>query len=278
MWGYQQHFKISIETTAKSLFSKIDPRLSPNVFLLGILTEKRNDRHPVCLEPEDCGFDVNDFTDIHSLATELEKVDEERQIFHSHPLAQENHEKRIGAKSYVHAISKILKRQDLYGVYERFISYPTYVEGYQVFVILALQKDVIEQHYSLSKNVIDNRFTIQRSLIESAINVYLIGCGNALKNPDTSFDAIGRPADELIRDAGKKFMYTVSQVGKNFEGLHGLYDACNEIASMRYEGEIGLGAMLIADQNHPNIRITLQLKEPIRINNYRKVRKFLEAF
>lgn len=55
-----------------------------------------------------------------------------------------------------------------------------------------------------------------------------------------------------------------------------MYDACNTIASLKYEGEEGLGALVIACHNHPNIKLTLQLKEPIRIQDFRKVRKFLE--
>lgn len=276
MWGYQQHFKISIEVTAKSLFELVDKRLSPNVFLLGVLVDEQENRHPICLEPEDCGFDAKCFSDISTLAKELEKVDEETRIFHSHPIAQKSHEKRISTRAYIDAISKILKRDDLYGKYERYISSPTYVEGYLVFVILELQKDIIEQHYSLSKSKMDDRYTIFRSLIESTINVYLSACGHALKDPNNAITAIDRPANELMREAGKQFMYTVSQAGRNFEGLHGLYDACNEIASMKYEGAVGLGNIIIAPKEHKNIKITLQLKKPIRVNDYRKVRKFLE--
>lgn len=274
--GIQQHFRVSIQVSAESLFKRIDRRLSPKVFLLGILIDKREDRHPICLEPKDCGFDVSSFSNISKLAKELEKVDEETKVFHSHPTAQANHEKRIGFRAYVDAISRILKSEDLFGKYERYVSSPAYVEGYLVFIILELEKDVIQQYYSLTKNKMDDRYTIYRSLIESAINVFLSACGNALKDPNNAIGAIERPADELMREAGKQFMYTVSQAGRNFDGLHGLYDACNEIASMKYEGTVGLGKMIIAPIDHQNVRLVLQLKEPIRINDYRKVRKFLE--
>jgi hypothetical protein len=276
MWGFQQHFRISIEVTVKDLFKRIDKRLSPKVFLLGILVDEQKDRHPICLEPEDCGFDVKKFSDISSLAKELEKVDEESKIIHSHPTAQKNHEKKISNRAYVDAISKILKREDLYGNHERYISYPTYIEGYLIFIILELQKEVIQQYYSLTKSKIDNRYTIYRSLIESAVNTFLNACIDSSKDPNNPFDAINRPADELMRKAGRQFMYTVSQAGKNSDGLYGLYDSCNEIASMKYEGAVGLGNMIIAPKDHQNIKITLQLKEPIRVNDYRKVRKFLE--
>ena len=67
MWGYQQHVQISLQGNAQSLFNQIDMELKPTVFLLGILTEKRENRHPICLEPEDCGFRVDSFKGITSL-------------------------------------------------------------------------------------------------------------------------------------------------------------------------------------------------------------------
>jgi hypothetical protein len=246
MWGYQLHFRVSIETTAKDLFDRLDRRLSPHVFLLGILIDKREDRHPICLEPEACGFDVDKFSNIKNLATELEKVDEEKNIFYSHPAARQTHEKRISMRAYVNAISRTLQSEDLFGKFERYVSYPTYVEGYLVFIVLELRKDVIERYYSLTKTKMDDRYTIYRSLIDSAVHTFLNASGNALKDPSNFIGAIERPSDELLREAGKQFMYTVSQAGRNVEGLHGFYDACNEIASMKYEGSVCLGNIIVA--------------------------------
>jgi RNAse (barnase) inhibitor barstar len=276
MWGFQQSFRISIKGTAESLFNQLDSKLRPEVFLIGVLVDERKDRHPICLEPEDCGYDVKAFAELKTLAKELEKADEEKRIFHSHPIAQANHDKRISNKAYIEAIRKILKREDLYGDTEKYVSYPTYIDGFLVFVILEAQRDALNSHYSLTKDKFDDRYTIHRSLIESVIDTYLRACSSALKDPEKSISVIDRSPDELIREAGRQFMYTASQAGRNFEGLHGLYDACNTIASLKYEGEEGLGALVIASHNHPNIKLTLQLEEPIRIQDFRKVRKFLE--
>lgn len=276
MWGYQQHFRISAEVAANNLFSLLDKKFTPRVFLVGVLVDERSDRHPVCLEPEDCGFKVKSFANIESLAKELEKADKETRIIHSHPVAQKNCERGIRMKAYVDAISKILLREDYLEQDDRFISLPTYVDGYLVFVVLELNNDVLRQYYSLNKTTNENGLTIYRSLIESVIYTFFGTCQNALKDPEKAINVIDRNADELIREAGRKFMYTASQAGNNFDGLHGLYDACNEIASMRYEGAIGLGKIIIAPKNHKNIKITLGLKTPIMLSEHRKVRKFLE--
>jgi len=276
MWGYQQHFRVSVEVAAKDLFSLLDKKFTPKVFLVGVLVDERNDRHSICLEPENCGFKIESFANLESLAKELEKADKETRIFHSHPIAQKNHERAISMKAYVDAISKILSREDYFEQYKRFISFPTYVDGYLVFVVLELNSDVFNQYYFLTKTTADNRFTVYRSLIESAIYTFLGACQNALKDPEKSIGVIERSADELMRQAGRQLMYTASKAGNNFDGLHGLYDACNEIASMKYEGAIGLGKIIIAPKDHKNVKVTLGLKTPIMLNEHRKVRKFLE--
>lgn len=276
MWGYQQHFQIGQQVSAESLFNLIDPRLKPTIFYLGILVDDRNDRHPICIEPEDCGYSVKAFAEVKKLAQELEKADEERTIFHSHPIAQENHDKRISNKAFVEAISKILKREDIYGDTDKFISFPTYVDGFLVFVILEIQKEALNRYYSLTKEKVNERYKISRSFIESAIDAYLHQSASALKDPNNPMPSDRRLAEELLRESAKQFMYSVSQAGENVFGLHGLYDACNTIASLKYEGVEGLGKMIIAKKDHPNVRLTLQLQDPIRVNDYRKVRKFLE--
>lgn len=275
MWGYQQHVRISLQGIAQSIFNQIDIKLKPTVFLLGILTERRENRHPICLEPEDCGFRVDNFQGVSSLATKLSEVNEDRKMFHTHPIAQENHEKRIANRAYIEAIDKILKKEDIYGTEERFISSPAYIDGYLVFAVLELRKEELNKYYSLTKNKFD-RFHIARSFIESAIDTFLKAASNALRDPDKAIMGFERSSDEFLRETGKQFLYTVSQAGHNFLGLHGLYDACNIIASLKYEGEDGIGKMIIAAKDHPNIKLTLELKEPILIHDHRKVRKFLE--
>lgn len=276
MWGYQQLFQISLQGSAEGLFNEIDPRLKPNVFLLGILTDNRDDRHPICIEPEDCGYSPEAFVEVNKLAEELEKVDQERNLFHSHPIAQENHNKRISTNAQIEAIKKILTKEDLYAKAEKFISFPTYVDGYLVFVVLEIQKEALSRYYSLVKEKIYDRYKISRSFIESAIDTFLKECSVALKDPNKGLSAIERPAEELLRESGKQFMYSISQAGENIYGLYGLYDACNSIASLKYEGAEGLGKIIIAKRDHPNVRMTLQLTEPIKVIDFRKVRKFLE--
>ncbi|WP_372726521.1 hypothetical protein [Nostoc sp. C057] len=49
MWGYQHSFQRSAQREAKNIFSQLASNLEPHVFLVGVLNEKRDDCHPICL-------------------------------------------------------------------------------------------------------------------------------------------------------------------------------------------------------------------------------------
>ena len=64
MSGYQRHFWISARHATEALFRALDKELHVELFLVGILREDTADRHTVCLEPEDCGFDPAQFSGV----------------------------------------------------------------------------------------------------------------------------------------------------------------------------------------------------------------------
>jgi len=277
MWGFQQHYQVIAEGTAKRVFKSLNSRLHPSVFLVGVLEDQLSERHPVCLEPESPGINVTAFKNIHSVAATLRSVDPESRMFQSHPVAQEHQDRRLDIKSYRNAILEILNRENAYSDDKYFISYPAKIYGYLVFVLLKFNKSGLDETYSLTKTKFNDRFEISSSFTDSLIKVFLNSCKEALYNPTPGPDGLNRNEDEMYRLAGNEFMYTISQAGGNFDGLHGLYDACNTISSLRYEGSEGIGKVVIAKRGHKNIKMILELADPIDVSNYRKVRKFLEV-
>jgi DNA integrity scanning protein DisA with diadenylate cyclase activity len=277
MWGYQSHFQISAQIAAEELFSKLTRNLAPNVFLIGVLAKEQENRHPICLEPEDCGYPLSRFADIQEQARHLEAVDEERHIVHTHPIVQENRYRRLKVRYLKSAVQQALDSDDKYRVVVSFCSWPVLVEGYWVMVVLQFNRDAYHSHYSLVRNKRD-RYTVATSLLDATVSEYLDHCAEALTKPapGSSFGTFDRDYDEIIREAGKQLMYTPSGICNEFEGLHGLYEACNIISSLSYEGAEGIGRMLMARRGHPNIEVTLALSCPVRMHDYRAVRKLLE--
>ena len=278
MWGYQPHFRISAQNAAERIFKQLDKKFEPNVFLIGILNKAVEGYHPICVEPEDCGYNPEIFSDINQIAENLEKLDEDRNIFHTDSNVHQSYLRLIKLRALKNAVEKILNTEYMLSKKTSFCSMPVEVENYLVFTVLQLSEDVINSHYSLYKTKFENRFSITRSLIDSVISEYLSACSKALNRPSpgANLNIIERDAQEIIRSAGKNFMYTVSSVGKNFDGLHGLYEACVSISALKYEGVEGVGSLIIARKNHPNIKLITFFKKPISITNPRAVRKLLE--
>jgi DNA integrity scanning protein DisA with diadenylate cyclase activity len=278
MWGYQHYFQTSAECAAESIFTYLDKRLKPKVFLIGVLYEEKENSYPICLQPEDCGYYPEQFLDIKDTAIHLESIEEDNKILHSHPIAQERHELYIHNKSIKSAIESILSELDKESDTISFCSMPIAIEGYMVCTVLQLSCNVLNFHYSLTKKSVADRFNVETSLINATINVFLTACSKALTepNPGSNHNVIDRGAEELIRSAGKVLMYTPACAGQEFTGLHGLFDACNMISSLKYEGEEGIGNMVVSRREHPNVKVVLSLISPVRISEYRAVRKLLE--
>ena len=58
---------------------------------------------------------------------------------------------------------------------------------------------------------------------------------------------------------------------------HKLFEACNAIASLRYEGTAGIGRMILARQKHPHVHSEITLHKPMPLSDYGWARKLLEV-
>ena len=240
---------------AQSLFDRIDKNLQPNVFLLRILIDQSEDRRKIGLEPENCGYDVNLFSDNWKMAEGLDPS--------------------IPDEEWVDLIKKILERGDLCGDTEKYVSSPTSVKGFLVFTVLELQKSTIDGYYSLNKRS-HVHIRINRSFIESTIDVYFNECSNALNNPNKGYLEMAS-ADEILRKSGAQFMLHIAvHTGCEPKGVHSIYNSCNIISSMNYEGNECTGKLAVAPKKHIQSYLTIQLKKPIKLCDYRKARKLLE--
>ena len=277
MWGFQRHFLSSAKIAAEGIFSKLDRDLVQNVFLLGVLDEDLNDRHSICLEPEDCGFDVNQFADVKEQAQHLEATDEQRFVLHSHPIAQEGHRQRIKVGALHTAVQNAVRRYEEYRGIVSHCSWPVPVNGYQVIVVLQFNREAFYSHYSLAKDREErSNFKLFTSLLDAAIREFFDLCEEELQKREP-YRVKDREYDEIIRAAGRLLMYTPSNAGGEFRGLHGLFDSCNEVSSLKHEGDESVGEMLIAKKGHSNVQVVLSLTHPVSMRNHRAVRKLLEV-
>lgn len=278
MWPWQVHYRISAQTDAESLFNQLDKHLNPNIFLIGFLEEEIAGRLPICIEPEVLDYEISEFKNIQTISDEIYSTRKDRNMLYTGEGMQEEMDMRSKRKSYRQALEKILNDSKNNSGKICFASSAVLVEGYAVFVILELDENFYKSHFHLSYVDSEERMTIYHSLLETAKNAFLKDVIVNLQMTDsgksTSYDS--RPSDELLREAAKQFIYTISWAGKNGLGIHGLLEKCNKISTLRYEGEECKGHLIIAKKEHPDIEMTLEIEVPFKLHNTRNSRKFLQ--
>lgn len=274
MWGYQQHTRSNIQRYGEQLFEMISQDLKPAVFLLGINRGQGPGRLPICIEPEDCGIDVNLFNDVDSLATSIFDNDPRRYILHGMPHIQQLETDKLKRSSLRRAVQQLVDQNFAGKGKVSFVSGSVFLEQYEIFVVLQFDEDVYNSSYSLGKA----KGGIRASLIDSLIWTFL----------DESLDTMYRPRAatysqdiltdkrEVLRKAASDFAGSAIFNASKARGTWEFFDTCNYIASLKYEGDASVGQLIVCREDHPNIHIALKLATPIRLGEHRKVRKLLE--
>ena len=285
MWGYQSQFRSSQELHATRLFQSLDPRFNPDLFLVGVLEEKCEDRFPRCVEPENNYWAVaEDFSKVSAIAQRIITGYPENKLINSLHLAQQREDNYLYKRSIRDAIKQIV---DNHPNKPRNMSYsvsmPAMVDCYWVSVVIGLQENVINSHYALLKSELELheylRIRIPVSLIDATMLEFLEYTATELIKPNPG----GEPGnilkiEDMTRAAGDSFISgIVWRVDQDcFYGICELFRSCNIISSMFYEKSVGVGNILLAKKNQKNLYGELKFASPVRLSNYREARKLLQ--
>ena len=258
MWGYQENFQLNARVEAESLFRRLDPEFEARVHVVGFLIQKREDRHPICVVPDDCPYQPSVFDSVPERARELGQYDSTKHGIHTHPIAQQRLEQSIELGGLVQAVHSAVGDRYDRSQWIFFTSWPVEVEGYRVLVILELNKAVYDRYYHLVKQEASGCWTmpflVQRSLIEATASEFLKTCQEHLGGPEpgASFNVI-KDYGELIRAAGKSMLDGPVLAGGRPDFLRGQFDACCTISTLRYEGAQCDGRLVYINATHPSL-------------------------
>lgn len=283
MWGYQCYFREYIQLYAEKIFQSLSSDLKPYVFLLGFLREDAEGSEPICIEPEDCGIDFELFKDVDVLGKKFYKSHPGRNLIHSEPNLHERNQEDLTNECLRQAVLNYLdityKKQGKIS----FVSLPVMAFGYQIFIILQFDEEVYNRFYSLRRTSVKihelRSATVMRSLIESLVYVYLSEASKRLYYPRAGvyfFEDILIDKKEMLRLAASRFIGSTIYAASESFYASDIFDICNYIASLKYEGGSSTGRLIICKENHPNIRIVIKLERPITLDDHRRIRKLLE--
>jgi DNA integrity scanning protein DisA with diadenylate cyclase activity len=264
-------FAQSASREASKVFKRLDPSLEPQVFVLAIPFDL--DSNPVQLIPESDNYPVDRFRSIHGFIEDICESDLIDLAFDVRGVVWQT---KVDVKV---AIQEILTNDSSESLYESFTTFPEFMYGHSVSLILQLSRTALASHYTLSKHA---RWGFPAaSLIYETISAFLYTTLAPLEKlaRGQSWFRLNENGDDLFRRAGFWLMKGVESACKTEESeliTENLFRPCNVISSLPYEGNEGRGEMIISTKGHPNIEVALELDAPLKPSNYRGIRKLLE--
>jgi len=177
MWGYQRHFQHSVERAAERLFKALDPNLEVDVFLLGLVREDvpaKPENHPVCLEPEECGFEPQAFASVRKDTNHFLAISPDRNVMAMAESHQRSIEARRLADAQRRAVMGAIAERRPSAKNEFFFSGFMPVADYDVGVVLRLTHRHGVSYYELPGVHADERFRVPASLLEAAMGIFLL--------------------------------------------------------------------------------------------------------
>ena len=284
MWGYQQHFRISMQTKADRLFGELDDHLQPEVFLAGVLAETHNaSRFPTCVEPEDdFWIHSSDLGSVREIAPRLVNQYPESVMSQSLPLAQERQDQDLALRSIRDAITEVIDTHPQRPENRRFyVSYPAQVAEYWVCLVLSLRDDIVASYPELLTSSVElhahRSYHVPVSLLNAVADQFLRYAREELRKPEPAMPEFVDDED-LLRSAGADMARgVVWRMSGQLVGYGGsLFRDCSTISSLYYERSTGSGRILLAADDHPGVDPVVSFDVPVGVRDYRAARKLLQ--
>ncbi|MDO4705213.1 MAG: hypothetical protein Q4A98_03235 [Comamonadaceae bacterium] len=280
MWGYQQHYRFSVEYLLKLTLQALGAEdAGEKCLLVGVKIPGAKVAHDVCVEPEDDQWPVALFANLLPAIDEQIKNHPLNNIFYGDEPRMRDKPENIRRDSVRKAVQDALVPYDAQASVRSFAGSPAPVDGYYVVPVLQIPNALFERFRPLREPVTDGRYIGVPSLIHAAINEVLSEAYDELLRPDPGRYISTRlaSAEEIVNRAASKFMYTpgIAIGGKSYVG-HNLFERFNLASSLMYEGVEGKGRMLLTTLDNDAVNVALALEDPVPFGEPRWARKILQ--
>jgi hypothetical protein len=286
MWGYQPHFRISFQSQAEKVLELIAPDLRPEALLVGVHLSM-GDGFDVCVEPEDGKWPISLFDGVASRIDELYGAHPNQQIFYGDAPSNQEKPRLMRADATRDAIQERLARFDGEHGTISFCGLPGRVENanvgeYAVVPVLQFDLATFERYRPLKRDIVGegyNSFPVTRGLVDAAIAILLDDATREFLHdePGRALNVqFQRDPTDILRAAGRQLMYRAGWVNRDVFGVHGLFETCTTISSMRHERAESVGGLILAPSDHPSLSSVVRFEKsvPLRTSNW--ARKILE--
>lgn len=279
MWRWQHTFHAAVKNLLESILEILELPIASNIFVIGIpiATQKVPE---ILFHQENCGFIADDFEQVFSLAKQNFDNDPELFFFKSASHLNQAHRDSLYPKALRSAVQSILQQADCQREQISFCSLPIQKNDHWITTVIQLQQQDFSSQYCLNKTTHElhsmQEYRIDRCFLEALIYQVLkegelelqsLSAGNTLSLANS---------ERVIEDAAASLLQSV-EVHINQWHQFDLLSFANAIAAERYEGAASEGRLIICCKDHPDIAAKVKLAVPIKIYNYRGIRKLLEV-
>jgi hypothetical protein len=275
---YLDTCKRSVQASASDLFRRLDDALDPRIYIIAMSSTAQ--LNPILIHPQDGKYEPEWFRE------DLEKLRELDHAFHQETNALNDELATMMFRSFVKASVEKINRVNFGQDIITFVGEPIFAREYIVCPVLQLKEKVFHSYYSLSRW--DKH---EKSLLTEVTSIFLDEATDRmdkLKDPSAILKFIQASSYEILRKAGQRLLFAAAHAAQRadetkqemrpeyFLNIGNMFDDCNVISRMKYEGEDCLGSILVTRKGHPDIETFIELFSPVHISNHRAVRKLLK--
>lgn len=280
MWGYQSHYRFSVEYLLKLTLQALGVEdAGGKCLLVGAKIPGAKVIHDICVEPEGGQWPIALFANLLSVIDEQIKNHPLNNMFYGDEPRMRDKPENIRRDSVRKTVQDALRPYDTQASVRSFAGPPAPVDGYYVVPVLQIPDALFERFRPLREPVTDGHYIGVPSLIHAAINEVLSEAYDELLRPDPGRYTSTRlaSAEEIVNRAASKIMYTPGiAIGEKSYVGHNLFERFNLISSLMYEGAEGKGRILLTTLDNDAVNVALALEDPVPFSEPRWARKILQ--
>jgi hypothetical protein len=281
MWGYQEHYRIFMESKAKRVLQELAPSLHPQALLIGVqapdASAEEKQHPPICVVPENQEWDPAIFRRCAQRTEEIFKDHPDHDmLFGDEPRMRDKPENIRKASAYA-AVREVFDGYDQAHATKTFCAYPVKLCGYYVVPALQFNKTDLDEYPCLAEPIEFHEFRLSGGFLDCVIRQLLREAQRGLgtREPGRFFDVLDTDSEAILRKAGDEFCSVLLLASKDMM-FQGTFGYLNAIAALRYEGAAGSGALVVAPSGHPAVELKVEFPRAVPLDEPRWARKILE--
>ncbi|WP_367575549.1 hypothetical protein [Microbacterium galbum] len=277
MWGFQSHFRHSLQSVAEHAFQSIGVYAAPEALLIGFQEEGESD-WPICIEPENREYHPEILKNVLAIADQLFANHPDAGLIYSDTASFERMIKNREEECRRDAIAQALSSSSAGAGRLFYVGYPRRVRQYRVYPVISVVSSAWERLPHLAHEHRDGRLTTIESL-QYAVAEEVVRTASAELNrltpPEDWSDWPHVIASDVIRRASQRFLSVLVAVHGSWEGTE-FMTAMDAVAAQPYEGRTALGSIILTKRTHEALSFDLMFDPPLSVRRSRVFRKALE--